>query len=144
MLHWKAHMPKHIHRHQNHPSGFSSFEVMSKNVYFGSQKQPFWKIQTSDGFENCSIGKLICQILFLDTKISLLATIVLKLWAKLDVRSHVTKNAITRPLWFFSKFWKVVHDHIIWYYKLSKYDMFQFYGLGCAVWYTFHIFKVNF
>jgi len=85
LLHWKAHMPKPIPRHQNHPSSFSSFEVMSKNVYFGSQKRPSWKIQISDRVENCSIGKLICQILFLDTKISLLALIVLKLSAKMYI-----------------------------------------------------------
>mgnify|MGYP007058521395 CR=1 FL=1 len=131
LLHWKAHMPKSIPRHQNQPPSFDSFEVMSRNVYFQypkrpfgknpdlprirkfhhckaympkpgpqrqnqplsyysfevtsesvhfrSQKRPFWKIQTSHGFENFTIGKLICQNLVEDTKISLLAIIVLKL-----------------------------------------------------------------
>ena len=41
LLHWRAHMPKPIPRYQIHPSSFGSFEVMSKNVYFGSEKRPF-------------------------------------------------------------------------------------------------------
>ena len=72
---------KPIPRHQIHPSSFGSFEVIRKNLKFGPQKWPFWKIHTSDSFGNGSIGKLKCQILFLDTKISLLSIIVLKLWA---------------------------------------------------------------
>jgi len=85
LLHWRAHMPKPIPRYQIHPSSFGSFEVMSKNVYFGSEKRPFWKIQTSDSFKNCSIRKLICPNLFLDTKFILLALVVLKLWAKMYI-----------------------------------------------------------
>ena len=39
--HWKGHMLKPIPRHQNHPSNYNSFEVIGKNVYFGSKKRPF-------------------------------------------------------------------------------------------------------
>ena len=41
--------------------------------------RPFFNIQTSDSFKNYIIGKPKCQDIFLDTKISLLAIIVLKL-----------------------------------------------------------------
>ena len=85
LLHWRAHMPNPVPRHQNHPSSFSSFEVMSKNVYFRSKQRPFWKKLTSDRFENITIGKLISQNLVEDTKISLLAIIVVKLWTKMYI-----------------------------------------------------------
>jgi len=137
-------MPKHIPRHQNQPPSYNSFEVMSKNVYFWSKKRPFWKIQASDSFKNYTIGKPICQNIFLDTKIILLAIIVLKLWAKMHICSHVTKNAINRPFWIFLKLWKVVRYHMIWYYIMSKYEIVSFYGLSWATWYTFRNYKVHF
>ena len=103
LYHLKACMPKPIPRHQNQPPSYNSLEVRTKNVYSWSKKRPFWKIQTSDSFKNYIIGKPICQNISLDTKISLLAIIVLKLWAKMQISSHVTKNAINRPFWIFLK-----------------------------------------
>ena len=129
---------------QSNPPNYNSYDVMSKNVYFWSQKRPFWKIQASDSFKNYTIGKLICQNIFLDTKIILLAIIVLKLWAKMHISSHVTKNAINRPFWIFFKLWKVVRYHMIWYYIISKYEKVSFYGLSWATWYTLRNYKLPF